>query len=36
VVLMIAQYLKNPAFFRRRPEIAPDDIFEPVPAAVGD
>jgi amino acid transporter len=33
LVLMIAQYLKNPAFFRRKPEIAPADIFDVAPAA---
>ncbi len=31
IVLMVLQYLKNPEFFRRKLEIAPEGILDPVP-----
>jgi hypothetical protein len=36
VVLMIAQYISNPEFFRRKTEVAPAGILDPAPAAAGD
>ena len=36
VVLMIAQYISNPEFFRRKTEVAPDGVLDAVPAAAGD
>ena len=35
-VLMIAQYIANPEFFRRRTEVAPDGVLDAVPATAGD
>jgi len=34
LVLMLAQWRANPAYFRRKPEIAPADVLEAVPGAV--
>jgi hypothetical protein len=36
VVLMIAQYVKNPEFFRRRTEVAPPGILDGAAPAAGD
>ena len=33
---MVAQFLKHPDFFRRKTEVAPDDIFDVVPVPAGD
>jgi hypothetical protein len=34
LVLMLAQWRAHPAYFRRKPEIAPPDVLEAVPGAV--
>ena len=33
IVLMVAQYFTNPEFFRRKTEVAPEGILDPLPTA---